>query len=161
MLVSPSHNLITSKSDSSMILMHPENRCFFMMEAKLKQGIFSNIFLHLSLLQQKNKPRCYPQQRMGNNASKENRPRMSFSNLPIICHYQYHLNLGTLPGTWSGTCLKPCPEPTPEPFRNPLPTPRNLPGTLSRNLPRNLPGTRGSEAAPAPPRKLYWQRPHS
>ena len=35
----------------------------------------------------KNKPRCYPQQRMGNIASKENRPRTSFSNLPIICHY--------------------------------------------------------------------------
>ena len=27
--------------------------------------------------------------------------------------------------------------------------------------PRNLTGTRGSEAAPALPRNLYWQRPHS
>ena len=74
--------------------------------------------------------------------------------------------LGTLPWT--------CPEPEPPSSRTPFrkqcpgtcPEPpwniaRNLPRTLSRNLPRNLPGTRGSEAAPAPPRNLNWRRPHS
>ena len=39
--------------------------------------------------------------------------------------------------------------------------PGTFPEPVVRNLPRNLPGTRGSEAAPAPPRNLYWQRPHS
>ena len=38
--------------------------------------------------------------------------------------------------------------------------PRTFPEPVVRNLPRNLPRTRGSEAAPAPPRNLYWQSPH-
>ena len=46
-----------------------------------------------------------------------------------------------------GTSLKPCPEPA---LRNLVPEP-----------PRSLPGTRRSEAAPAPPRNLYWLRPHT
>ena len=67
-------------------------------------------------------------------------------NLPEPCR-------GTLAQNFLAS-LKPCPEPAPEPSRNPLPEP-------ARNLPRNLPGTHGSEAAPAPPRNLYWLRPHS
>ena len=39
--------------------------------------------------------------------------------------------------------------------------PGTCPGTFPELVVRNLPGTRGSEAAPAPPRNLYWQRPHS
>ena len=40
-------------------------------------------------------------------------------------------------------------------------SPGTFPEPVVRNLPRNLPGTRGSEAAPALPRNLNWQRPHS
>ncbi len=40
-------------------------------------------------------------------------------------------------------------------------SPGTCPGTFPEPVVRNLPGTRGSEAAPAPPRNLYWQRPHS
>ena len=67
------------------------------------------------------------------------------------------------PEPWSlARNLKPCPEPPRNTAPEPAPTfPEPCPGTLPRNLPRNLPGTRGSEAAPAPPRNLYWLRPHS
>ena len=74
----------------------------------------------------KNKPRCYPQQRLGNNASKENLRARLF---PILRAHQWKNNQETTPevvpehcpGTLPGTT---CPGTFPEPVvRKP---PRNL-----------------------------------
>ena len=80
----------------------------------------------------KNKPRCYPQQRLGN-----------------IFQFCGHINGKIIKKPHRrlsrNTALELCPEPpAPEPSRNPW----------FGTLPRNLPGTGGSEPAPEPSRNL-------
>ena len=62
-----------------------------------------------------------------------------------------------------GTSLKPFPRACPGTF--PEPSSGTCPGTFPEpcrgTLPGSCPGTRVSEAAPAPPRNVYWLRPHS
>ena len=90
----------------------------------------------------KNKPRCYPQQRLGNMQAKK------------ICMHVFFQFCGHINGKIikkphrrlsRNTALELCPEPpAPEPSRNPW----------FGTLPRNLPGTGGSEPAPEPSRNL-------
>ena len=118
-------------------------------------------YIHLSLskhqvafsvsnIKTPNKPRCYPQQQLGNNASKENLRARLF---PILPPQPVNRNLPWKSrNSWIGTCRnlpgtrgsergsEPAPEPSPELVN------RNL----VRNLPRNLPGTRESEPSRNP-----------